>query len=142
MLTELRPRRGLNTFGTSLTYTAAAQVIVTVDRSQWYMDIAPTPGAKTHFFDILLAASSGRPYWECLPPLPLRDWRMPLPKQLPPGVAWRDTLPAVLAWLASEADIAAAVRLAKDQRVVALFPETSKAKKLRRAWRANGEPLP
>jgi hypothetical protein len=142
VLADQRPATGLGTFGSSVVYSGQAEVTVTVDRSQWYLDIAQVRGAESYDYDLLVAAHSGRPYWECFPWVGKREWRVPLPRQLPPGVSWLDTLPAVLAWLANEDDIASAVKIARDQRLVASHPESATAKRLRRAWRAAGMPLP
>lgn len=142
-LSAQHPAKELNTFGSLMVYSGDAEVTVTVDKGQWYMDIARVPGANRHDFGLLLPASRGRPYWECFPSAEAAG-DLPLPAQLPPGVSWHDTLPTVLAWLAAkdETEIAAAVALAADQRYAVTWPTSRKARQLRRVWRDRGLPLP
>jgi hypothetical protein len=135
---------GLSAFGSSFVYIGDAEVAVTVDKSQWYLDISATPGAASLQFDLLVAAFRGLPYWELFPINRSRDRPARLPEQLPPGVVWRDTLPQVLAWLArtDAAEVAAAAKLAQNQRFAGTWPESQTARKLTSAWRAQGMPLP
>jgi len=145
VLSGQSPATLLGTFGSSLVYSGEFEVTVTVDRSQWYMSIALAPDEESHYFDHLLAASSGRPFWECFPSVgqsDQRDRQLPLPEQLPPGVVWRESLPEVLAWLAREQDVAAAIALARDQHLFVERPTSDEALRLRRAWQEAGLPLP
>ncbi|MBE1491160.1 hypothetical protein [Plantactinospora soyae] len=90
-------------------------------------------------YDLLSAASRNLDYADCFPEcadIP----SSPLPEQLPVGVGWRSTLPTVLAWIGGPG-VAEAVKRANDQRYVVMWPDSNKAKELRRTWRrqANGE---
>ncbi|MEO3748677.1 hypothetical protein [Plantactinospora sp. B5E13] len=84
-------------------------------------------------YDLLIAASRGLDYPDCFPEhagIP----RFPLPEQLPVGVSWRSTLPAVLDWI-SGPGVAEAVQRANDQRYVVMWPDSPTARQLRRTWR-------
>jgi len=142
VLTGRSPQTRLGTFGSSLTYTGDATVIITVDRSQWHMDVAPPSGAKAIGLDLLIAAQAGRPYWEVFAATDLRAGQPNLPSQLPPGVSWREKLPTVLTWLATTEHLAVSVALARDQRFAVTWPDSAKAKALRRTWRARDMPVP
>jgi hypothetical protein len=122
----------------ALVYGGQAEVIVSVDRSQWFLEIARTPGAPPIQFDLLVAAQRGQTYWDCFP-RQVDPGSTRLPEQLPPGVSWRNTLPDVLMWIGGP-DVTEMVDRARDQRYVVMWPESHKAKQLRRFWRAQGLP--
>lgn len=108
---------------------------MSVDRSQWFLDVSPEPGANPLQFDLLVAAQRGQPYEECYPELGTpRPLVASLPKQIP-ELSWREALPEVLRWIA-ETDVAGPVALAQDQRFVVSWPDSPTAKKIRRNWRA------
>ena len=91
-------------------------------------------------YDLLVAAQRGQTYWDCFP----GDMGFGLlghARQLPPGLSWRGTLPDVLAWIGGR-DVAEAIDRARDQRYVVMWPDSHKAKQLRRCWRAQGLPTP
>jgi hypothetical protein len=97
---SLTEQRGGSTFGAVFVYCGATRVVVSVDRSQWWLDVAPTPGADAWQYDLLIAAQAGKPYAEVFPEAGLaRPLHGPLPEQLPEHVSWRETLPAILPWL-------------------------------------------
>lgn len=52
----LSSQRGESTFGSQFVYTGGAEVLLTVDRSQWMLDVAPRPGAEAWQYDLLIAA--------------------------------------------------------------------------------------
>jgi hypothetical protein len=118
---SLSARRGADVFGAQFVYTGEAQVIITVDRSQWVLDVARAPGAQVWQYDLLIAASRGLPYAEAFPRCADGSVADPLPEQLPEGVSWRTTLPGVLGWLASD-DPEGAVHRAKDERNRLMWP--------------------
>ena len=135
-----RSQIGASDWSASLVYTGDAEVHVGVERSQWYLDIAPAPGEPPIQYDLLVAAQRGQTYWDCFP----SDVGFDLPghaRQLPPGLSWRNTLPDVLAWIGGH-DVAGAVARALDQRYVVMWPDSHKAKHLLRSWRAQGLPTP
>jgi hypothetical protein len=123
----------------SFVYAGEAEVHVGVERSQWYLDIAPAPGMQPIQYDLLVAASRGHNYWDSFPGVGSDP--PGAARQLPPGLSWRNTLPAVLAWIGRQ-DVAEAVARVSDQRYLLMWPESHKAKQLRRVWRAQGLPLP
>jgi hypothetical protein len=123
----------------SFVYAGQAEVHVGVERSQWYLDIAPAPGMQPIQYDLLVAASRGHNYWDSFPGVGSDP--PGAARQLPPGLSWRNTLPAVLAWIGRQ-DVAEAVARVSDQRYLLMWPESHKAKQLRRVWRAQGLPLP
>jgi hypothetical protein len=133
-LTESQFQPPGSTWYTLFVFTADAQVGINCERSQWSMDIAPAPGAEWMQYDLLIAASRGRDYADCFPSRGDILTR-PLPKQLPEGVSWRSTLPAVLDWI-SGPGVAQAVAHAQDQRYVMMWPDSPEAKQLLRTWRA------
>ena len=131
---------GASDWGAAFVYSAGAEVHVGVERSQWYLDIAPAPGEPPIQYDLLVAAQRAQTYWDCFPGRLGFD----LPghtRQLPPGLSWCDTLPDVLAWIDGR-DVAEAIDRARDQRYVVMWPDSPKAKQLRRSWRAQGLPTP
>ncbi len=81
---------------------------LTKDRGQWTMDIDPD-GRGFQALHVLLTAKTGDGPW-----LEERSLGDPIPKQWPPGVAWRTAVPALLKWL-SEADRTDSIRTAHEQ---------------------------
>jgi len=110
----------------------AGTVHVTVDRSQWLLDIVPDRSGHPIQYDLLVAAQQGQDYRDCFPQ-PDHEHAEGLPSQLPPGVSWLHTLPQVLTWLDSEAYTAVAVERARDQRYVRMWPDSPKARLLLRS---------
>jgi hypothetical protein len=131
---------GASDWAASFVYAGDAEVHVGVERSQWHLDVAPTPGKPPIQYDLLVAARRGQPYWECFP-REVGSGRSAQVRQLPPGLSWRETLPDVLAWIGGH-HVAEAVARASDQRYVVRWPDSHKAKQLRRSWRAQGLPTP
>ena len=113
---------GESTFGAQLVYAQEAEVRITFDRSQWFLDVAPTPGSEAWQYDLLLAARRGLDYGELFPETGSRSWTDPLPDQLPEGVSWRDTLPDILLWVRGEA-VAELVDRALHQRFALMWPQ-------------------
>lgn len=111
----LRSHRGESTFGAQFIYAGQAEIHITVDRSQWTLDIAPRPGAQAWQYDLLIAAQTGQPYGEVFPETRSRSLKDPLSYQLPAGVSWRETLPGILHWMDDE-DVTAAVEHALHER--------------------------
>jgi len=109
------------------------EVHVTVDRSQWLLDVVPCRGGRPIQYDLLVSAQRGQDYRDCFP-RPADEQSADLPSQLPPGVSWLNTLPQVLEWLRSEAYDVAAIERARDQRYVRMWPDSLKARRLRRSW--------
>ena len=109
------------------------QVHVTVDRSQWFLDVMPGRGGRLIQYDLLVAAQRGQDYRDSFPQTG-KDRPVGRPSQLPAGVSWHSTLPEVLAWLNSEAYDASAVERAQDQRYVQMWPDSPKARRLLRNW--------
>jgi hypothetical protein len=109
-------RQGEGTFGALLVYGGDAEVRITVDRSQWCLDVAPRPGREAWAYDLLLAAQTEDQ--ECgalFPKTGSRLWGDPLPEQLPEGVSWRETLPDILEWVSGDS-VETAVDRARHQR--------------------------
>jgi hypothetical protein len=126
------PDRG--TFGSRWVFAReATEVHVTVDRSQWVLDIVPHRGGHPIQYDLLVAAQRGQDYRNCFPQNG-DEHQAGLDSQLPPGVSWHHTLPQVLTWLNSDAYDAAAVERARDQRYVRMWPDSPKARRLLRSW--------
>jgi hypothetical protein len=121
----LSSQRGEGTFGAQFVFTRDAEVLVTVDRSQWMLDVAPRPGAAAWQYDLLVAAQAGRPYEEVVPMAGARSVGNPLAEQLPEGVSWRKTLPTILQWLRGD-EVAAAVDRARNERDRLMWPRTRK----------------
>jgi hypothetical protein len=95
--------QGESTFGAQFVYARDVEVHITVDRSQWYLDIAPRLGAEAWQYDLLLAAHDAQEYGVLFPQTGSRSLQDPLPVQLPEGVSWRETLPDILSWVSDEA---------------------------------------
>lgn len=85
--------------GALFVFAGEAEVRITVDRSQWFIDVARAPGAEAWQYDLLVAARSGQPYGERFPAIGSSPLAGALPEQLPEEVSWRQTLPEVLTWL-------------------------------------------
>jgi hypothetical protein len=84
------------TFGSRWVFAReATEVHVTVDRSQWLLDIVPDRSGHPVQYDLLVAAHQGQDYRDCFPQ-PDHEHAEGLPSQLPPGVSWLHTLPQVL----------------------------------------------
>jgi hypothetical protein len=135
-----RAQIGASDWAALFVYAGDAEVQVGVERSQWYMDIAPAQGEPPIHYDLLVAAQRGQTYWDCF----ARDVGSDPPghaRQLPHGLSWRNTLPDVLAWI-GEHDVVEAVARASDQRYVVMWPDSHKAKQLRASWRVQGLPMP
>jgi hypothetical protein len=111
----LSSHRGESTFGAQFVYAGQAEVLITVDRSQWMLDVAPRPGAQAWQYDVLIAAQSGQPYGEVFPETGSRSPGDPLPDQLPEGVSWRETLPGILQWVDGEGVSAAVERALRER---------------------------
>ena len=106
---------GGGTFGAQFVYEGQSLVRVTVDRSQWMLDIAAVAGSKLIQYDLAVAAHSGSTYGDRFPGTGRRSLAEPLPDQLPDGVSWRATLPEILEWVRGS-DVSQAVDLAQRQR--------------------------
>ncbi|MEX2458995.1 MAG: hypothetical protein WD770_08425 [Actinomycetota bacterium] len=104
------PDAGFGDVVVELARGGAETVTIVRDRSQWTCDIQPD-GMNTQPLDVLLAAMTGDQRALDPAPWPLEE---PLPGQWPPGVAWRDAVPALLEWLSS-GPRAADVNAAADQ---------------------------
>jgi len=63
----LTSHEGASTFGAQFVYRGDAEVLITVDRSQWMLDIAPKAGTKAWQYDLLIAAHKGKPYGAVFP---------------------------------------------------------------------------
>lgn len=111
----LSAHRGDSTFGAQFVYTGGSKVVVTVDRSQWMLDVAARPDAETWQYDLLIAAQAGQPYGDVFPTVGARSVADPLPEQLPESLSWRETLPRVLEWVGSN-DVRAGVEQARRER--------------------------
>lgn len=122
---SLVSHQGESTFGAQFIYAGSAEVRITVDRSQWYLDVAPTPGVEAWQYDLLIAACTGEPYSEVFRPTETRSLGDPLPEQLPEGVSWRETLPEILARVRDDA-IPPAVDRARRQRADLMWPPKRK----------------
>ena len=96
---SLLSHQGEGTFGALFVFVGEAEVRITVDRSQWFLDVAHAPGAEAWQYDLLVAARSGQPYGERFPATDSKPLARTLPEQLPEGASWRQTLPGVLAWV-------------------------------------------
>lgn len=120
----LASHEGESTFGATFVYAGDAEVRITVDKSQWYLDVAPRPGAQAWAYDLLIAAREGEEYGAVFPRTGSRSWRDPLPDQLPEGVRWRETLPGILQWLSDE--VGPAVERALRQRHALMWPRNSR----------------
>lgn len=112
-----------STFGSQFVYAQNAEVWITVDRSQWCLDVAPTTGSKPWQYDLLVAAHRRLDYGDLFPDTGSRSLTDPLPNQLPEGVSWRETLPDILQWVRGEA-VAESVDRAIHQRAALMWPRT------------------
>jgi hypothetical protein len=97
-------------------------VRIAVDRSRWYLDIAPMLGREPIQFDLLVSAHRGKDYAECFPHWS-RAVGSELPTQLPPGIIWRETLPDVLDWISGTYDVETAAARANRQRYAQMWPD-------------------
>lgn len=120
---SLVSQRGEGTFGAQFVYAGDAEVQISVDRSQWFLDVAPRPGAKAWQYDLLVVARAGRPYGEVFPDPGSRSTGDPLPEQLPDGVSWHDTLPDILKYVDGQR-VQAAVDGALRERDRLMWPRT------------------
>ena len=111
----LASHEGSSTFGAQFVYEGESLVRVTVDRSQWLLDIAAAPGSALFQYDLAVAAHSGLSYGDRFPGTGTRSLSKPLPGQLPDGVSWSATLPELLEWVRGS-DVSRAIELAKHQR--------------------------
>lgn len=111
----LTSHSGESTFGAQFVYASDAQILITVDRSQWLLEVAPRAGADAWQYDLLLAAYKALDYAALFPRMGSRSLGDPLPEQLPEGVSWRETLPEILKWVNDES-VPGAVDRALDQR--------------------------
>jgi hypothetical protein len=114
-------QNGDSTFGAQFVYEGDAEVRITVDRSQWFLDVAPRPGSHPWPYDLILAARQGLDYGELFPGTGPRLLGDPLPEQLPIGVSWRETLPDILQWVDGET-VTALVDRAGQQRFALMWP--------------------
>ena len=119
---KLASQVGESPFGAQLVYVLEAEVRITVDQSQWCLDVAPAPGSEAWQYDLLLAAHRGLDYGELLPGTGSRSPTGLLPKQLPEGVSWRETLPDILHWVTG-GDVAELVHRTRDQRFALMWPQ-------------------
>ena len=111
----LSSQTGQGTFGAQFVYMAGAKVVVTVERSQWMLDVAPRHDAEAWQYDLLIAAQAGQPYRDVFPKIGARSVGDPLPEQLPEGVSWRETLPGILRWVGGD-EVRSGVDRARDER--------------------------
>jgi hypothetical protein len=134
-----RSEFGANDWSGLLVFRGGAEVHIGLERSQWFMRIAPGPEDPPIDYDLLAVAQRGQAYWDVIP----RAGGKPAapPGQPPPGLSWHDTLPDVLAWIAGH-EVSQAVALVQDQRYAVMWPGSSKARRLRRTWLAEGRPTP
>ena len=132
-----RSEGGASDWFASFIYKGGAEVHIGVERSQWFMQITPARGGSP--IDLLAVGQRGQNYWDVIPEAGSNPQMAP--RQLPPGLSWHDTLPEVLAWVACH-EVTQAVARARDQRYVVMWPTSSRAKRLRRTWRAEGLPTP
>jgi hypothetical protein len=121
---RLASQAGASTFGAEFVFEGEAMVRIVVDRSQWMLDVAPSPGADLWQYDLLIAAHSGQDYGQRFPDTGSRAVGRTLPEQLPEGVSWRETLPDVVRWV-HENDVAERVSNAKRQRATLMWGRTS-----------------
>jgi len=121
----LGSHHGEGTFGAQFVYMGEAKVLITVDRSQWMLDVAPSPDAEAWQYDLLIAAQAEQHYGEVFPTVGTRSVGDPLPEQLPEGVSWRETLPGILQWVEGD-DVRVAVDQARDERNRLMWPLTRK----------------
>lgn len=87
-------------------------ISVLSDRGQWMLDFEVA--GETYDLDAVVDAQANRTQWQDREP-----GRLPL--QLPPGVAWREVVPASIRWLLSTPTATKLVRDAQRRRSKALF---------------------
>ena len=114
-------QEGDSTFGAVFVYQGDAEVRITVDRSQWLLDVATAPDSKAWQYDLLLAARRGLDYGALFPQTGATLLSDPLPEQLPAGVSWRETLPDILQWVGG-GTVPAMVDRARQQRSALMWP--------------------
>jgi hypothetical protein len=115
-----------------LVYEGPAGVVTMIrERSVWSLDVASDPAGKSIQYDLAVAAAQGRD-WRVYPHTPGAHL-----DQIPEGVSWRRTLPGVLRWLSESGD-QDSIALAADQRYVFMWPDSHKARDIRRRWKAEG----
>lgn len=119
----LSSHRGESTFGAEFLYVGDAEVRIAVDRSHWFLDVAPRPGAEAWQYDLLIAARAGQPYGEVFPEAGSRSVGDPHSDKLPEGVSWRETLPGILKWVGGQG-VSAAVDDALQERSRIMWPRT------------------
>lgn len=125
--------------GVRLVYTGQREVAITRDRGQWFLDVADAPGGKRILFELLLGAMQGMEYADWQAAVAQARGAARLPDQLPPAVSWQRTLPSALEWLGGPG-AAEAVALASDRRYAAMWPDSRKARALRRRWQRQASP--
>lgn len=114
-------QEGTNTFGAVFVFEGDCVVQISVDRSQWSLDVAVTPAAAPWQYDLLLAAQSNQEYAQQFPWVGTRPAGAALPKQLPDGVSWRETLPGILRWIQA-GDVTESIAAALQQRSALMWP--------------------
>jgi hypothetical protein len=134
VLTEATGGTGEGNGSVRLVFTGRREVAITLDRSQWVLDVADAPGSRLVDFDLLLPSMRGIDYADWAAAAAQAAGGARLPDQLPRGVSWRQTLPLVLEWLGGPG-VAGAIALASDQRYAVTWPTSHKARALRRRWR-------
>ncbi len=112
---KLAAHDGGDTFGAQLLYDGPSQVRVTVDRSQWMLEIAAESGSELIQYDLAIVADSGVTYGERFPDTGQRSQTAQFPDQLPVGVSWFATLPQLLDWIRQPGALEAA-EVARRQR--------------------------
>lgn len=117
---RLASQSGASTFGAEFVFEGETVVRIVVDRSQWMLDVAPSPGADPWQYDLLIAAHSGQEYGQRFPETGSREIGSTLPEKLPEGVSWRETLPAVARWV-RENEVAERVSSAQRQRAALMW---------------------
>lgn len=119
----LSSHSGEGTFGAQFVYTGDAEVLITVDRSQWMLEVARRHQRQAWQYDLLVVAQVGRPYGDVFPSVGDRSDGEPLPEQLPEGVCWSETLPGTLQWLQRD-EVQIAVDQARGERNRLMWPGT------------------
>lgn len=114
-------QEGASTFSALFLFEGDSVVQIIVDRSQWSLDAAAASGAQLWQYDLLLAAQSSQEYGRRFPGVGARTLDAPLPKQLPEGVSWRETLPGILHWIQAS-DVTESVTEAQQQRSTLMWP--------------------
>lgn len=115
-------QEGASTFGAVFVLEGHSVVQIIVDRSQWSLDVAAAPAAEFWQYDLLLAAQSSHGYGRRFPRVGARTADAPLPKQLPEGVSWHETLPVILRWIQAS-DVTESVTEAQQQRSTLMWPQ-------------------